>query len=94
MVKIISHANGIIFDTTALPNSGTSFAKKMFRPRNYPSIETIALWSDKIVGSSSNGIDFNINLDGSGQCYPITQVNNDVVNSLDELFDEFINSLV
>lgn len=56
MVKIISHANGVIFDTTALTGSGIAFAQKMFRPRNYPSIETVALWADRIIGTSSNGV--------------------------------------
>ena len=70
MVKIVTHQNGIIFDTTSLPGTGTVFAKKMFRPKHYPSIETIALWSDKIVGTSSNGNDFNISINGLNRVIP------------------------
>jgi hypothetical protein len=94
MVKIITHENGIIFDTTSLQGSGVAFAKKMFRPRHYPSVETVALWSDKIVGTSSNGNDFNISINGSNQSYPISHANGVPVTTLDELFDNFINTLV
>lgn len=93
MVKIIAHEKGIIFDTSEIPGSGIAFAKKMFRPKYYPSIETIALWSDKIIGTSSNGTDFNITLDGANQSYPVSHANGVEVSDLNTLFNEFINSL-
>ena len=94
MVKITTRSNGILFDTTTLPGSGVAFAKYMFRPKNYPSIETVALWSDKVVGSSSNGADFNITLNGVDGSYPINEINGVVVSNLTDLFFNFIDSLL
>jgi hypothetical protein len=93
MVKLTTRANGILFDTTLLPGNGTSFAKYMFRPSKYPSIETVALWDDKIVGSSSNGTDFNITLNGANQSYPINNINNTTYTNLTDLYFAFIDSL-
>jgi hypothetical protein len=93
MIVVTTLPNGILFDTTTLPGSGTEFAHKMFRPKNYPSIELVSLYSDRIVGTSSSGQDFDITLDGSNNSYPITNINGVIVNTLEELFNNFIESL-
>lgn len=94
MVKIITIDTGILFDSSTLPGAGTKFALKYFRPKNYPNINFISLFSDKIQGSSVVGEDFTLTLDGGiPGSYPIGLVNGVGVTSLDDLFTKFINSL-
>jgi len=98
MVKIISKDNGILFDTTAIRPVGATFAKKMFRPKNYPNIELISLFDDYIHGVSASGDDFKINFVESSEAiekgiYPVSEVAGVTVTSLDDLYDKFISSL-
>ncbi len=94
MVKIITIDTGIMFDSSALPGAGGKFALKYFRPKNYPNINFISLFSDRILGSSVLGEDFTLTLDGSVPgSYPISKVNDIAVTSLDDLYMKFINAL-
>lgn len=93
MVKITTRSNGVLFETTGIPNSGITFAKFMFKPKNYPSIEKISMFNDKIIGTSLSGEDFNLTLNGSNQSYPISVVNGSTVTSIEDLFFKFIDSL-
>jgi len=94
MVKIITIDTGILFDSSTLPGAGVKFALKYFRPKNYPNINFISLFNDKIQGSSILGEDFTLTLDGAiTGSYPVGLVNGVAVTSLDDLFTKFINSL-
>jgi hypothetical protein len=93
MVKIIQLTNGIVFDSSVIAGSGETFALKMFIPKNYPGINNSSLYNDRIIGTGALGKQFNLNLDGSQQSYPISEVNGSTPTSLSSMFDLFIGML-
>jgi hypothetical protein len=93
MIKITTLSTGILFDNSLLPGEGTKFAKKYFRPKNFPNINFVSLFDTYVIGSSAMGEDFILTLDGSNNSYPISEINTENVNNLDDLFTKFINAL-
>jgi hypothetical protein len=93
MIKITTLSTGILFDNSLLPGAGTKFAKKYFRPKNFPNINFVSLFDTYVIGSSAMGEDFILTLDGSNNSYPISEINTENVNNLDDLFTKFINAL-
>jgi len=94
MVTITTLSNGILFDTSTLPGSGVVFARKYFRPKNYPGVNFVSLYNHKVIASSTVGEDFNLTLNGADSTFPVGSVNGVTPTTLDELFTFFINSLV
>jgi len=94
MVSITTRPNGILFDTSTLPDTGVAFARKYFRPKNYPSINFVSLYNHKVIGSSITGEDFNLTLNGAEGSFPVSSINGIEITTLDELFMNFIDSLV
>jgi len=88
-MTIIKTANGIVFDTTGLPGSGTAFAIKKFIPDNYPNVDDVLLYNDRIVANSAAGTSYSLNLDGSQSAYPVSEIAGTPIESLEQLFDVF-----
>jgi hypothetical protein len=97
MVKIIKLSNGIMFDSSVIPGSGEGFAKKMFMPINYPAINNISLYNDRVIGTGALGKQFNLTLNGAEGSHPVSQIGLESalenVTSLEELFNKFITIL-
>lgn len=88
MVKITKISNGIQFDTTELSGSGVDIAKKFFIPIS--KIESISLFTDKVIGKDSLGTDWNMNLDGSEGSYPIATIEGIAVSTIDDIYEKLI----
>jgi len=77
-----------------LPGSGDAFAKKMFMPINYPAINHIALYNEKVVGVGASGKEFNLTLNGTDGSFPIGSIGIEGalegVSSIEDLFNKFI----
>lgn len=96
MVTITKLSSGILFDASAVPGpaTGVTNALKMFLPLNYPSINNISLFNDRIVGTGSLGRQFNLTLNGADQSFPVsligTENNLQQPQDLSDLFDKWI----
>jgi hypothetical protein len=84
-------SNGIIFDTTGLPGSGVKFAKKKFIPSNFPNVDDILLYDDRVVANSASRISYSLNLTGADGAYPVTQIDGTPIESLEQLFNVLIS---
>ena len=97
MVQIINLTNGILFDASAVPGAGETIALKIFIPKNYPGINNISLYNNKVVGTGSLGRQFNLTIDGSQGSYPVSEIgvpgNLTNITSLEELFEQFVEIL-
>jgi hypothetical protein len=102
MVKIIQLTNGLLFDATGLealpesmrPGYGINSAKKMFMPKDYPAINNISLFNDRVVGTGALGRQFDLTTTGANGSFPISQIGIEGAlentTSLDEIFNKFI----
>lgn len=93
-IIITKTTNGIVFDTTGLPGSGTAFAIKKFIPDNYPNMDDILLYNDRVVANSASGTSYSLNLDGSQSAYPVSEISGVPITSLSQLFDVFTSLMV
>ena len=89
MVSITRAGNGILFDTSSMTGSGIDFSKKFFIP--IVAIESIALYSDRVVGKDSLGTDWNMTITGVNNSYPISTVGGVTVTTVDEIYNEVLN---
>ena len=90
MVDIIKLTNGILFDASSLPDAGTLRAKKFFIPNNYPSINNIALFNDRVLVAGALGRQFELTKNGANQSFPIGDIDSIEATSVIDIFDKFI----
>jgi hypothetical protein len=95
MLKIIQLTNGILYDASAIPNVGVTNALKLFTPSNYPAINNISLFNDRIVVTGALGRQFNCTLTGVDGSFPVSEIGvlgnlQAAAVSLSGLFDQYV----
>ena len=70
-VVITKLTNGILYDSSGLIGAGTVKAKKMFTPNNYPSINNITLFDDRVIVTGALGRQFELTINGANNSFPV-----------------------
>lgn len=88
---ITKQNNGIMFDVSDLPGSGTFFASKKFIPSNFGNIDDVLLYNDRVVGNSSSGKSYSFAINSPNEdVFNVSKIGVDDVNTLEEIFEKFI----
>ena len=102
MITITKKTNGVLINARAIPQVanprlGISDAWEMFVPSNFPNIAKIELFDDRVVVTSLNNAQYNLNLTGANGSFPISQIGEEGLlqncQSIQDIFDKLINIL-
>jgi hypothetical protein len=106
MINIIKKDNGILIDSSAIPQSlnpsiGTTDSLKMFIPTKISNIYKVSLYLDRVEVAFINNLEYNLTLNGakikvpgSDTSYPISKIGIEGAlvqcNSIEDIFNNLI----
>lgn len=102
MIKVIKKSNGVLVDSTAItkamnPRMGISDAYLMFMPSSFIPIFSVSLFDDRVVVVGTNKVEYNVNLTGEGDSYPVSQIGIEGAleqcTTLQEIFNKLVTLL-
>lgn len=101
MVTVTKLTNGLLYDASSIPSEQTGVvnALKLFAPFNFPSVQDVSLFNDKVIITVINGKQFNLCYCSNpteiiqslqNNCFPMSSVDGATPTSLEDLFYKII----